>query len=543
MNKSKSYFIIFMMIAAMISAAACSSAPAGTATVSINTGLGSEKSAVTKAPAPMDVTYMYIEVVGSDMEPVAGVVVLSGNNINIPTDLQPGTDDSLDNYNIVPVSYDSATGSLTLSVPAGTQREFVVVAATEVMDAYYMGTATADLLPDVVNPVEITMALYTGGFTTAVVSMELLLNGQPFENLITLTLGLYTGTVEISGPDITTITEPLLLIPGYQIYAPVGSSRTFKVTLNIDPSDPGVVLAWEGTVTADVVTGNNNVQVAMAIAQTKIVIPDYLNSRVVQIDNFDTPNWIPKVGTGFGLTGNISPYDIDFDSLGRIYILNNIGAGNPDIMRIDNITSTTYVSILNISMLYTAIAIDRNNSYLYYATTSQLFRSNLDGSSPITLQGSTITNIRGIAVDDSGMLYIACSNSAVPSVVAYNPGTTSIIHSYSTGLVTPWDVIVKASYVYVSDLGSADVIQLPLDLSAVTGTLYQSAGGDYFSEPSRFVAILNRKFYILDDGYNNPDVNSDRIISFDDIGGTGWAPYGANGTGDGQFQFYLSHIC
>ena len=49
------------------------------------------------------------------------------------------------------------------------------------------------------------------------------------------------------------------------------------------------------------------------------------------------------------------------------------------------------------------------------------------------------------------------------------------------------------------------------------------------------MAILNRKLYIIDEASGN---DYDRLLSMEDINGTGWVSYGQYGFGQDQFRFY-----
>jgi hypothetical protein len=53
-----------------------------------------------------------------------------------------------------------------------------------------------------------------------------------------------------------------------------------------------------------------------------------------------------------------------------------------------------------------------------------------------------------------------------------------------------------------------------------------------FSNPTRFIAALNERFYLIDDGVE------DRLASFRDMQGNGWMTYGTTGSGQDQFQFF-----
>lgn len=340
-----------------------------------------------------------------------------------------------------------------------------------------------------------------------------------------------------------------------------GSGRTFSVTVNIKPSDPGVVLAWSGSETVDVVEGENVVQVVMGIRETKILVPDYLNNRVVQIDDMaddqtdeftgDDAVALNIDGAAFSAPSLFQPSDIEIDSLGRIYIANGYdSAGAPKLIRMDSIYSTSADVIVGDTLGIISTSIDTDNNYIYYATSSAIRRINLDGTNDVQVNTNNIgeSYFRGIAVDGNGYIYIA--NEGSFEVIKIDLSNGNIATSY-TVTDTPWDVLVRPPYVYVANFDSAVTgsTLIRLDSNLTTGSaisLHLSPDEtDYFYGPHRFLAILNRRLYIMDDGYLSgvSPFNIDRIVTIDDIDGINWQTFGSYGTGNGQFEFFEHYNC
>jgi hypothetical protein len=418
---------------------------------------------------------------------------------------------------------------------------------------------------------------------TARVTINLGLNGQAsavkpsgfadrFLNLLTLARSAYAAAP-------SNITSIVLTVTGsgmadinstysagtsvIDVDIPVGKSRQITVTANIDPADPRAVLAYAGTATVDLKSGESkDIALTMMTAETKIVIPDYQNNRVVQIESLSTGNssWKTLTAsspiTGISFAFPFSPKDIAFDAQGRIYVANhyNYATGSEVlIFRIDSITggATSAQSLISGSTGIQAIAIDMKNSILYYATTTQVFRTTLDGvgSTPVL----TSTAIYGINVDDNGMLYIAYYNGTNYLVSKIDPsiGLSSAV-TYNLGSTShPSDVVVKSGKIYVSvwtSTPTAQIVQLDSNLQFVAsyGSYTATADGipGHFYGPAHFVAILNRKLYIIDDGGTVNSMSSlDKLVSIDDITGSNWAAYGSNGgfstsTTPGLFHFY-----
>jgi hypothetical protein len=331
-------------------------------------------------------------------------------------------------------------------------------------------------------------------------------------NITSLTLNITSSGTELipsqryTSPDIPS---------SISVEVPAGNSRTFEVLAAIDPSDPGTILTYRGTSTRDLNSGSTvDIPISMGIYETKIIIPDYQNSRVVQINNITGAGWIE-------ISMN-QPYDVDFDSSGRIYISNN-----NRINRMNGIEGTSVDYKFFDAANYQAIAIDRTNNFIYYYrnSTQLLYRDSLvetpepSVQTPLPLPGITFTNIRGLAVDDYGSLYIAATISEGNRVIKYNPTTTEI-SQYSNDLLLSWDVIVKNGNLYVADydnvsFNSSKIIQLSLDLnySAQLGT----AGASPFYGPHRFLAILNNRFYLIDECEDWSVSDTERIVAFDNF--------------------------
>ncbi|HDP80295.1 MAG TPA: hypothetical protein ENN21_05570, partial [Spirochaetes bacterium] len=97
------------------------------------------------------------------------------------------------------------------------------------------------------------------------------------------------------------------------VIAPAGNKRTFLVIARIDPSDPRAVLAYGGSATVSLKGGDDiTLNIQMKTYETKLVIPDYNNTRVVQIDDMSGAGW------SVFETGSNYPSDVTVDGQGRI---------------------------------------------------------------------------------------------------------------------------------------------------------------------------------------------------------------------------------
>ncbi len=325
---------------------------------------------------------------------------------------------------------------------------------------------------------------------------------------------------------------------------PGGVSYTFTVTANT----PSATL--RGQATQEILSGvENAVSITVSLTAVKLIIPDYSNNRIVQFDDMTT-------GTGWketqlGLGSAFLPNDIDFDSKGRIYIVNNIPSGAAKILRINSIASTTYETIVPdtgvTSEAVTAIAVDRDNNLIYFADSFQLYRCDLNGGSvksdytmvATSMSSMPIEFIRGLAINENNILFIAWGSGYFTS---YDPnqGTTgaelnTLYYSASTN-EEAWDMVCVSSYIYGAffDIPGGSYIIYRFSLNA--GNQLVQDGTPYSTSlygPHRFISTLATDIIFIDE-----NSFSDRLVSIEDISGAGRIDFGATGSGEGQFNFW-----
>jgi len=344
----------------------------------------------------------------------------------------------------------------------------------------------------------------------------------------------------ISGPNMPSIARTLATTDTeVSLEVPAGPDRTFTVLVNTAD------MTFKGETTIDLVAGESTtVSVRPVLAVTKLVFPDALGGKVIQIDDISGSGWATLSAGSISFPG-FQPYDVDFDNRGRIYISNyGFTTGQDVVLRVDSIGATSYETIVDSGTFspIVAIAIDRELGYLYYATDTTLKRCNLDGSAVTTLTTTGIGIIRGMALGRAGILYIAGANGAGGQrVFKYNLATQAVVAEYSANLNNPWDVLYKPPYVYVANYYGSDgykIIRLdenmlnPVGYGINAPTLPNTDPGNFYG-PARFVAILNKKITLIDD----TDLNH-KLVSMDDILGTNWQTFPTTGNGSAFFTFY-----
>ncbi|MBN2041125.1 MAG: hypothetical protein JW864_13865 [Spirochaetes bacterium] len=499
--------LIFLSICALSALlASCNSLnDQETAMVTIDTGIRASKAA-----APSDITDISVTVSGEGMATMTR---------SIPTD----------------------TGIRTFEVPVGSARFFSVKANGQYFT--YIGSATYDIFDTEENNINISMIKQAG-----VLNLNI-----PNQSSYTGTVESFTIAVTMSesGSTIEQIFSPsdALLMD-----VPSGNSREITITTTPLSISAAVSFSTEEAV-ADFISGEEtNVSVSPVVTETKILIPDFLNGRIVQINNGDfndplwSPDWIEKDASssadGLYLStisiNSLYPYDIAIDSSGRIYIANNYSLPDGAIIRIDNINDTSPESITAAAGIQ-SLALDRVNNLLYFSTSgSSVFRIRTDVADTATDLGFDDTeladgnyNITGLEVDNN-YLYLSNNMGATIKKVDLNLSYPDRVLSQYSGsfIAAPFDIIIKSNYVYYTDLTGHYVVQTNTDLVEQDVLLYAPGESDSFNDygPNRFLAVLNSRFYLIDEDTSGT-VN--RLVSFPDFT-SDWSEY----SGDSNFRFY-----
>lgn len=367
--------------------------------------------------------------------------------------------------------------------------------------------------------------------------------------------------IKVSGPGMETIEETFSKnIEKMVLDVPAGKSRLFEVIAYIDPSDSSAALSFRGTATLDLEEGSAaTLPVSLSVYETKLIIPDPNNTpKIIQITDFNNPDWKELNTSNFTNITDFRPYDIDFDSKGRIYIANNRSSvANEMVVRIDNFDNPNdTVMVGNVSAFgVKAIAIDRKNGYIYHTRGTDLRRTDI--SSPgigtaISVAAFSTPQFAALAVDEEGMLYIAdYSPNQIVKLDPDNPLT--FIKSYTSnidfindfGTFSHGDIYTWGDSLFIANLnGITGYKVLELDKDTFTllnnyGTATTSAdiSKGMFYGPHLFVGIRNDKFYMVDE-YGENGLYLDKLISMDDMSGTNWTIFDPTSIGQTAFDFY-----
>ncbi len=360
-------------------------------------------------------------------------------------------------------------------------------------------------------------------------------------------VGVSSVTVTVTGPDMEDITTtytsstPSNSTWTLTLEVPSGADRKFEVSADVTDS-VNAILSYYGSAEEPVIDENHTtVDIYMGISRMKIITtnpyvpfspgPGEVPSITV-MDDMKGTNWKRITNTDLGWTvGVFQPWDVDVDQYGNIILVSNDG-GTPSgaLGRIASLSVPVYTPLQSGAIPFVSVAVDRENSKIYYASASGLYRCDYDGSNVETLSG-TFGDIKGIALDDDGMLYLV-DNEATDKIEKYDPETESVVKTGSITSNLLEDIMVKGDYVYVADGYNKQIVKLnKSDLSIVA--TYNDGGNLY--GPRRFVATLNSGIYFADES----DISANaRLVYIDDINGNGYTEFGSYGYGINQFVFY-----
>ncbi|OHD71743.1 MAG: hypothetical protein A2W19_15475 [Spirochaetes bacterium RBG_16_49_21] len=355
--------------------------------------------------------------------------------------------------------------------------------------------------------------------------------------------------VRVSGPDFGVMEQTFGPSGTVSLSVPSGNFRQFEVIAAIASGDPSAALSFRGTAVANLPAGETvSIPVLMGLNETKIVVPDYYNNRIVTIDSMTGANWNARAT--LGSTSVTQPTDVSFDARGRIYISLNSTNG---VIRADNSNGTNATPAFGAGGLQT-IAVDRTNNILYYASSGALYKNSLDGTNEQSLLNfAPITAIYGIDVYSNGLLLIVGTgviSTVTPSyIILYDPnagsrsGQTVVGQYTSASLNTPWDVMTVPPYIYVANLGGGannQILRFSLDSNnsfipqGNYGTFGTTATPGIFYGARRFLAIRNDALIIADSN----TISLSQLISISDISGANWTPFGTHGSLINQFKLW-----
>ena len=125
---------------------------------------------------------------------------------------------------------------------------------------------------------------------------------------------------------------------------------------------------------------------------------------------------------------------------------------------------------------------------------------------------------------------------SVPHISRFDPVNLAWVTPVYNPGAAAFDITVKTGHLYAAFRTLGEIRQLPFNLDTVATPpvvlTSKPDDTDAFIGPTEFIAITNRKLFVLDDSaWVDPD---DRVVSINDIDVSGWETTETPGT----FRFY-----
>jgi hypothetical protein len=367
---------------------------------------------------------------------------------------------------------------------------------------------------------------------------------SPVIKAIGLPTNISSVKMTVSGPGMNTMEIVYDGLPSsIDLTVPSGSDRKF--VMEVYGTIPlSAATSYQGVATIDLDSGANTITLEMYAYESKLltanpywaVLPS--EARIIQIEDMNGTGWKEINNTDLSWVGSFRPWDVEIDGNGTIIVANNDNTlSNIILFRIVNMDATSFVPLAvgDGNGGSVAVTVDRQNKMIYYATTNQLYRCDYSGSSlKNNFDMTGIGTIRGMTIDDDGILYIAHGTQ----IRKYNPnsGDGVILKTYSAGLLGPHDITINSSNVFVSDtdptLTNHKIVKLDMELNFIAELI--NSGSFPMWGPRKFIGKRKQKIYFTDetDGTNN-----DKLVALDEIAGDGWETYGSYGFTTGLFAF------
>ena len=386
---------------------------------------------------------------------------------------------------------------------------------------------------------------FPGGLPDGVTAINYTIVGAEFDDL--------TGSITGSSD------EPIIVPPG--------DAREYTVVVDVDNATPVTQYTAHGTF--NVLAGEpTEVSAQLFVTATKLVIPDSVNGRIVQIDD------IASGASWQEATAGEETIDLEVGPDARIYYVqrdyNPQTFTSTSIIRAKaDIDSAAQTIFNNVEYFPDQIGIDHANDLIYVTESRSLYRVGLDGttlkdySSAIasTLDGSVggeNAGILAVTVADDGIVYVLFSDDSAgdtASVFEFDPSgdgavvDSSVIFSetFSGVAYNEADIVAKGDTLFVllqaSEGETATVLEVSRDLVSTGsyGTPYDpqlpSQPADVLYGPSRFVGHRNPEIQFIDEDDVYYEV--DHLVQLDDITGQGRQTYGGlPGNATGEFDFF-----
>ncbi len=150
-----------------------------------------------------------------------------------------------------------------------------------------------------------------------------------------------------------------------------------------------------------------------------------------------------------------APVAIAIDALGNRFLLNH-GSSNVTEISATGVQTTITVALTNPS----ALAVDSaDNLYIADTSSTHIIKVDTANNNTVSSIGSSLLHPSGVAVDSANNVYFTDSgNKLVKKYTAYNGAISTVAGTYTD----PVGLAIAGSNLYISDIGSTTLYQLPI---------------------------------------------------------------------------------
>lgn len=312
--------------------------------------------------------------------------------------------------------------------------------------------------------------------------------------------------VAISGSDMETVTGSFSYGDSISLEVPVGTDREISITAQVVPGSLTAIREYRGSARTDVISGENSVTIPLSVTRSAIVIPDFLNSRLVMIDSMNPSEIEWKTINDGDITSIFTafkPYDVEMSRNGDIYVINNEGSTDGAWLvrlgRFDN-SDTTVICYDNGG--YSSLALDETNNQAYISRTgSTIYIAPLSASNlyppPAEDLGLDISDgnygTLALTCDPDGNLYVL--NPLAPSLSKLDmtqPSGTRLIKKIISIPMTAIDIMFKNGEIWLADTTSSGAVikVFDTDLNLIDSFGSQTTA---YSSPPKVVSLALTK--------------------------------------------------
>jgi sugar lactone lactonase YvrE len=483
--------------------------------------------------------------------------------------------EAMDCTTLVASSFGESLGSTIVAgsiICSGTSATFTPTGALE-PDTTYAAAVKAGVKATNGNPLAATYSL---SFTTAPA------NGSPPTVVSTSPTN---GAMDVPATAVTTVTfseamdcstlvaatfgESLGNVSIAGAVTCSGSTATFTPTLSLEPD-----ATYVAAVQAGVKDLNGN-----ALASTfgwsfttapatgscdagtdsgKIYVADFVDNRVVRMDDMCGTNWTTLGGTNGTAVGEFGgEQDVFVDTNGQIYIADTF---NDRIVRMDDMSGTNWTTLgtsgTGTNQFTTPRSIFVRNGHIYVTDgfnyprivqMDDMTGKNWTTYPPTEMNPSPFKTAWGLFVDATGHIYLTDSDrgsgnsfSRIVRMDDITGANFTAYGSFGSGVgqfAGVWAISVDASgHIYIADFDNARIVRI----DDMTGTNWTTLGtfgvgvGEFFAPAGLFVDATGR-IYVADYGGSAGYGADNHIVRMDDMTGKNWTTLGTLGPGFKEF--------